>query len=181
MKEVGILDLRTFDFKLADGEAMSVSMIEKDEARRHGGMGGHAVAVSINVGGKDVLTSDSHFATVGDLGLDEYMLYGLTSCLGHHLRYWVDWQMFMSIAAEALADQVRPELADVPELEGFDGLPVRATPLAARHIEQLTDAQTVWWVNTTNGRDDGSAYDTLYKVGREAFLRMREKNPDLFG
>jgi hypothetical protein len=175
----GVLDIQMYTYPIGD-HTIGVSLIEKDVPRRHGAHGGNAVAVQVTYDDRLILSSDEHFATLGDFGLGEYLVGGITTCMTHHMKYWTTWQSFADTVLEVAAPEVCPPTIDLQDLH-LNGVRVHESNLAARHIEQLTDFQAAWWLqNLHDSDDDMSAIEVLSDIGRAAFSSLAEQNREWF-
>lgn len=171
MTEQEIRDLCTLNYVMDDGTNVSVTLceFEKLSGKQHGGRN---MSVSIDVDGVNRLTVDDHFSTIADFGIGAHSLKAVMICLGQHLSSWASWQQFQMF----LGENDLP-----PRVETGDPMPVYQSNLAARHIEQLDDAQAWWWVTdpeiddriTTKGAAIGGY---LCQVADEAWEEWTTQN-----
>lgn len=188
MKEFPLLDIRTWDYTAGDGRKVSVSMMEKDE-KKHPTSSGHVVAVQITVDGHTVLAADDHISTLENFGLGEYLLNPLTHCLSSHMAEWTMWQAFADeVMVPALREDARPEEVILPESLSALGVRLHCSPLAARHIEQLTDVQSAWWLHDLDDDDDPESMEPyqhaisvlLGRIGSAAWIKLKSENEEFF-
>lgn len=190
MKEIEVLDLQTWAYKTGDDRVVTVSMMEKNQ-KKTPQSSGNVVAVTIDVDGKTVLTSDDHVSTLEQFGLGEYLIHSITHCISSHMAEWTRWQAFADrVLVPALHEESRPAEVELPsELQQIMGVSVHRSPLAARHIEQLTDEQSAWWLcdlddpnepELTANLNPNAVSVTLGKIGEAAWKQLEEENQEFF-